>query len=259
MHPTPPPDNTCNSCGRLMPSHAQHCPHCGAELSAGNLDASDLPASAPDVPSENQPVPAPAPYYQATGPSLSISPAAASPAVPLPPQPLLTSPPLAASPLQPARFDNASFWPRVIAYLIDSCVLGIFFCLYVTGIALLGSALSATSLAETADALSGMLFVIGVPVLIAVRVFYFAFMHGAFGATIGKAVLGLRVVYTDGSPITYGAAFWRILTRLVLYSFTGYLFYLSVPISAEFRGWHDYIAGTRVIHTDSPPDATLSA
>ena len=121
------------------------------------------------------------------------------------------------------------------------------------------SAIGATGSTETADALSGMLFVITVPALITVRVIYFTFMHGAFGATIGKAVLGLRVVYTDGSPITYGAAFWRILTRLVLYSFTGYLFYLSVPLSVEFRGWHDYIAGTRVIHTDLPPDTTRSA
>ena len=112
------------------------------------------------------------------------------------------------------------------------------------------SAIDATGSPETAALFPALLFATAVPVLMIVRVFYFVFMHGAFGATIGKAVLGLRVVYTDGSPITYGAAFWRILTRLVLYSFTGYLFYLSVPISVEFRGWHDHIADTRVIHVD---------
>ena len=152
--------------------------------------------------------------------------------------------------MQPAAFDNASFWPRVIAYLIDACVLGIFVSLYLTAGILLVGALADTGSPETAELFPALLFATAVPVLMIVRVFYFAFMHGAFGATIGKAALGLRVVYTDGSPITYGAAFWRIVARLVLYSLTGYLFYLSVPISAEFRGWHDHIADTRVIHAD---------
>ncbi len=233
MHPALPLDNICGPCGRLMPSYACAPPHSG-----GNQNASESPGSAP-VP----------PYYPA-GPSLRISPAAATRDLPPPPQPAPIPPRPPESPSPPTASDNACFWPRVIAYLIDSCVLGLFLSLYLTAGIVFGDASLGTSSPDTAEFFLALLFATSVPVLIIARIIYFTLMHGALGTTIGKDALGLRIVYTDGSPITYGAAFWRIITRVVLFSLTGYLFYLSVPISAECRGWHDHIAGTSVIHID---------
>jgi uncharacterized RDD family membrane protein YckC len=74
---------------------------------------------------------------------------------------------------------------------------------------------------------------------------YFVLFHGIAGKTVGKWLLGLRVVGRDQSPITYRQAF----RRLIGYFFSAFLGlgFVWILISAERRGWHDYFAGTWVI------------
>ena len=56
---------------------------------------------------------------------------------------------------------------------------------------------------------------------------YYVICEGLFGRTLGKRILGLRVVGEDGSPIYLGAAFLRNLLRIV----DGLFFYLVAAIS----------------------------
>ncbi len=69
------------------------------------------------------------------------------------------------------------------------------------------------------------------------------------GTTPGKKVLKLRVVSEDGSPITKRQRVLRSAFSIVslYFAFLGYLWALWEP---ERRGWHDLLAGTRVVPAD---------
>jgi uncharacterized RDD family membrane protein YckC len=74
---------------------------------------------------------------------------------------------------------------------------------------------------------------------------YFVLFHAMAGKTLGKWLLGLRVVGRNQSGITYRQA----VIRLIGYFVSGFLGlgFLWILISQERRGWHDYFAGTWVI------------
>ena len=74
---------------------------------------------------------------------------------------------------------------------------------------------------------------------------YFVLFHGMEGKTVGKWLLGLRVVGPDQEPITYGRALLRWFATWVSAIFG--LGFLWVLFSREKRGWHDLLAGTWVI------------
>jgi uncharacterized RDD family membrane protein YckC len=67
------------------------------------------------------------------------------------------------------------------------------------------------------------------------------------GKTVGKAILGLRVVSRDGHGLSLG----RSLLRVVGYALSQFFFYLGflwVAVDGRQRGWHDYLAGTYVVY-----------
>lgn len=74
---------------------------------------------------------------------------------------------------------------------------------------------------------------------------YFVLLHGMEGKTIGKWLLGVRVVGANQSPVTYRQAFIRWIGYLPS-AFLG-LGFLWILLSREKRGWHDLLAGTWVI------------
>ncbi len=77
---------------------------------------------------------------------------------------------------------------------------------------------------------------------------YFTFFHSLGGATVGKHLLGLRVVSAAGERLTPGQAALRTL-GYALSSLPLYLGFLSVIVNNRRRGWHDRIARTCVVHT----------
>ena len=75
---------------------------------------------------------------------------------------------------------------------------------------------------------------------------YFVVFHGMEGKTIGKWLLGLRVVGAERRGITYRQAFLRSLGTVVSVAPLG-LGFLWIIWSREKRGWHDFLARTWVI------------
>jgi resuscitation-promoting factor RpfA len=74
---------------------------------------------------------------------------------------------------------------------------------------------------------------------------YFVIFHGLEGKTIGKWLLGLRVVGAERSAVTYRRAFLRWLGMV---GFAPVLLgFLWILWSREKRGWHDFLARTWVI------------
>ena len=74
---------------------------------------------------------------------------------------------------------------------------------------------------------------------------YFVIFHGGDGKTIGKWLLGLRVVGPEQSAISYRRALLRWVGMLAFAPLI--LGFLWVLWSREKRGWHDFLAGTWVI------------
>ncbi|EFH84130.1 RDD family protein [Ktedonobacter racemifer] len=87
---------------------------------------------------------------------------------------------------------------RFLAILIDSIILGIVF-----GIinAILGTALKGSF---AISGIEGLLLLI-----------YYSCMEATMGATLGKKILGLRVVKEDGSSIGWGDSIIRNLLRII--------------------------------------------
>jgi uncharacterized RDD family membrane protein YckC len=80
--------------------------------------------------------------------------------------------------------------------------------------------------------------------------FYFTIFHAWLGQTIGKMIIGIKVVSESNKPISAGAAFLR---------WTGYFLSL-LPLAAGFlwsavdkdhNAWHDKLARTRVVAAES--------
>lgn len=76
---------------------------------------------------------------------------------------------------------------------------------------------------------------------------YFVVFHGMEGRTIGKRLLGLRVVGVDGVPLSYRQAMLRWVGTVGLGLASFGLAFLWIFWQREKRGWHDFLARTWVI------------
>ena len=74
---------------------------------------------------------------------------------------------------------------------------------------------------------------------------YVVVLHALAGQTIGKLVVGVRVVGTDGSPLAFGTSVLRFLAYLASLMPFG-LGFVMAGLRADRRALHDLLAGTRV-------------
>jgi len=85
-------------------------------------------------------------------------------------------------------------------------------------------------------------------VFLFVMLLYFVVLEGLIGATLGKMVVGIRVVGTDGSRTGIGRSVVRNLLRMIdglpALNILGVIFILRSPERARFG---DRVAGTRVV------------
>lgn len=95
---------------------------------------------------------------------------------------------------------------RFLAVLVDSIILGIVF-----GVisAIFGRAQVSGGIVSAS--------VTGVPALLTFVIFflYFVLLEAVLGATLGKLLLGIRVVNVDGSRISWGASIIRNILRII--------------------------------------------
>jgi uncharacterized RDD family membrane protein YckC len=136
----------------------------------------------------------------------------------------------------------AGFWIRAVAALIDFAVFG----LVQLSFRLIGAKIvgpDAASVASFKPIATFFTFVFASA--------YTTVLHGLGGQTIGKLIVGIRVVGGDGGVPSLGAAFLRHLG----YFASGALFTLGFAMAglrADKRALHDLIAGTRVERQPKP-------
>jgi uncharacterized RDD family membrane protein YckC len=122
-----------------------------------------------------------------------------------------------------SSFENAGIALRFVAVLLDAIVifvpLGIVVGLMTGG----GYAESGSGYGNAGINVGGNAFWL----LVALGVGYYVVCEAATGATLGKRLVGIRVVGEDGEPVTFGAAVVRNLLRLVdalFFYLVGFLF-----------------------------------
>jgi uncharacterized RDD family membrane protein YckC len=76
---------------------------------------------------------------------------------------------------------------------------------------------------------------------------YFFALVAVTGRTIGKSMMGIRVVGADGTRLSAARSLLRAIAYLVslLPLFAGFLWVL---FDRDRRGWHDHLAGSRVVY-----------
>jgi uncharacterized RDD family membrane protein YckC len=134
----------------------------------------------------------------------------------------------------------AGFWLRAGAYFLDSVLIwtvGL-----VAAVSLFGIE-AEQAINELVGASPGWTTTI---LITALDVTYYTITVGLWGQTLGKALLGLKVTRSDGSPLTYTRSFARFWAYSLSYIPFG-LGFIAIALSSQKRGWHDFVCDTRVV------------
>ena len=134
----------------------------------------------------------------------------------------------------------AGFWMRLWAFLIDLIVIS----------SLNGILLSPFKFVNEGIAISVGIWT--VPGIVSAIVFYayFVLMTKFFGQTVGKMILGIKVVRENEEPLRWSDVLFRELVGRFIYRAFWFLMvlYIIVGFMDEKQGLHDMIVDTRVIY-----------
>lgn len=141
----------------------------------------------------------------------------------------------------------AGFWRRVAAYFVDWTLLTIasYAILIPTSIVVT----LASSRASSGGTSIAMILLTGVVylVLIAFNIMYPAWMHASrYQATLGKMVVGIKVVRSDGERISLGRGVGRIFAT-ILSSLILCIGYLMAAFTERKQCLHDMVCDTLVV------------
>ena len=130
---------------------------------------------------------------------------------------------------------------RLLTFIIDNVILylinsGIGFAIGLIFVALNGGSITEGELAG----LQLFASLIGVMLVVA----YYVVLEGLTGMTLGKMVMGTKVVNESGASPSFGQILGRSFCRLIPFEVFSFLGNKGFPI-----GWHDSIPKTRVIKT----------
>ena len=90
-------------------------------------------------------------------------------------------------------------------------------------------------------------------------VLYPTVLHTLTGQTVGKLLVGVRVVATDGGLLPPGAAFLRAVVAWLALPFLLGLGHVIAGLRKDKRALHDLLAGSRVDRVPSPRRAAAPA
>lgn len=138
------------------------------------------------------------------------------------------------------QFSYAGFWKRVLASLLDGLVMSV-----VTYIADAFSSLIFVifGLTDTTFA-NTVTFIIG---LFAAWLYYALLESSSVQATLGKLLLGIKVVDLEGRQISFARATGRLYGKYLSFMILG-IGILMVAFTKKKQGLHDIMAGCLVIN-----------
>lgn len=136
--------------------------------------------------------------------------------------------------------EKAGFFIRFVAYMIDSIVLSIAL-----------SIIMAISITGSLAMMDNQTFVLAVylisgAIMLIVYFGYFIYFYGTSGQTLGKKMLRIKVVSTNGTPLTYKKGLLRIIGYIIA-SIPIYIGFIWMLFDKNKQNWEDKIANTYVV------------
>lgn len=150
----------------------------------------------------------------------------------------------ATLPGQGGALNYAGFWIRFGAKFVDGLIFLVILAIPI-GFVIFGGIKSAAQGGQPGFGQLALQFGIQLAA-IAVAVGYNTFFIGKYAATPGKMACGLKVVLSDGGPVSYLRAFGRAWAEQ-LSGMICYIGYIIAGFDKEKRALHDHICNTRVI------------
>lgn len=151
----------------------------------------------------------------------------------------------------------AGFITRSFAFIIDLIIVAVMLVMVSIGLSFISHFIGLipdilTNLFSTSDAFMTTAYDEALPAItLVINIFlvfgYYIFFWTSSGQTIGKALMGVRVVSVSGRPLT----FFQALFRFLLYPVSALFFFLGffwVLADNQRQGWHDNLARTYVIY-----------
>ena len=127
--------------------------------------------------------------------------------------------------------DSVGFWKRLFAGFLDGIIVSL-------PLAIIFGLITGEWENENFSTFFDFLYMLIVPIL-------------WYGYTVGKRIMGIRIVRMDGKKLGIGTMLLRYLVAALVYAITlGIGFIVSafmVGIRKDHRAIHDFIAGTYVI------------
>lgn len=139
------------------------------------------------------------------------------------------------------------FGRRLAASLLDGLLLGFLTFIVVTVIALV---ILLIDIFRPDQIIPFDKFIIVVAAIFSL-VYYVGYWSTS-GQTLGKTMLGLKVVDRTGSPLSTGQAVLRYLGYLISAAIFS-LGFVWIAFDQKRQGWHDKIAGTYVVEVGTEP------
>lgn len=133
----------------------------------------------------------------------------------------------------------AGFWIRFAAYIIDIVVIG----------SINAILLSPLLFVNDGYPIEVSLWTVNGIVSAIVYYVYFLLMTKFYQQTLGKMILGLKVIGESGESMTWGDLFFREIIGRIIHNvfFILKLLYLTVAFTNKKQGIHDMIANTKVV------------
>lgn len=139
----------------------------------------------------------------------------------------------------------AGFWLRLVAYVIDALVLGVFVGFAILMPLMQGAGIPKDNPWVLVTGQSRQIFAINMLITMAAWLYWAVLESSPWQATVGKKLLGLEVTDLEGRRITFARAsgryFGKILSTIILC-----VGYLMAGFTEKKQALHDILAGCLV-------------
>lgn len=140
-------------------------------------------------------------------------------------------------------YEKVGFWLRFWAYIIDVVIVSSVNAIVLSPVIFFENAVVLEwEFISVMGILSGIVYYL-----------YFFLMTKIFSQTLGKMIIGIKVISSEKQETTWGDLFFREVVGRFLHNvfFILKLLYLTVAFTDDKKGIHDMIGNTRVVHVKS--------
>jgi uncharacterized RDD family membrane protein YckC len=142
------------------------------------------------------------------------------------------------------EYIHAGFWIRVAAMLIDSLILGMLNAL------LIASFLGTDYLAMEGSVAHPYDLLITTTLYLINFAYFAGSTSSSWQATPGKRIIGIQVINTDGTRISFLKALGRCTIGYLLSNITFFIGYLMIAFTDKKTALHDKVFKTYVVYKE---------